>query len=694
MLSKKIILSIFLVTILYFVQLSRFENEVIITRVGPNFTVVTNGDMESGEIPVESLKGISVLSQQSMWGESALISLHMQTENMEVELLPKKNFLFIFGRIIGGNLAGIYPDNFRKSFGDWTHDRFLSEKVTMSDKQLPENFVLKAKFIGRGEKRIIFDNDEEEFFLSLQDGFIDNNFGMCSYKKCYFNRSTKEPLGLNLQRILNFFLEALFGALLILIFLGAYICTKKKFTQRRWSENTALTCAALLHLVFVYYCSDILGWIPHIPDSATFYRQGILLANGMLTFAPQIEPIEAFLTAGSFADNDRIYYVYNHFWPALIATAILLNLQWLLNPLLSLINLLLVYSIGKKLFGTRAAVIAAVLYSISPLAILLASDYMNHTVTSTALLSILFLLLKNKEQPRFIYGIAIGFLCGFSLAIRPLTTVAFALPTLAYFFITHFRGMLALAIQFSIGIIPIILLYCVNNYLVYGSFFSSPYLSYNRGYLANLDLAHGANMMDSTIAFLVVSITSMFGARYFMILPLLAVINYSLERLWLFSIFIFVIFLHFIFAAHGMHGYGARYLFEATPLLFLLAGCGVEHLTKKFGRLENYALVLTLSFFVISGAYVLYMRLPLYYNYNNLPQELFQQLKDKAVDGAIIVTERADWNSTEVGVTLFDPTFKKNMFIKSLKNDSHVKIIERYPDRTKYKMTNEVIPLD
>jgi len=449
-----------------------------------------------------------------------------------------------------------------------------------------------------------------------------------------------------------------------------------------------------------YFGIVILGSTPHVPDSAVYYRQGILLIQGRLFIGNfSREPREAFHLIGSFVKNGNFYFQYNHFWPLLLALPIRLHFAQFFSPLLSAISLILVYLIATKLYDQKSGCIAALFYCVSPLTIILAGDYMTHTATQLFLLAGIYFGLMYVEDPRVWAAFFSGIFLGYAFGLRQLTAIAVAFPVVVYAILFHRKQILKIrAVFFIIGSLIMFVLFLADNYVVNGSAIkvinpiqSSP--TYSIISVKNLPI--GINIGDSTLAFLPPIIFHNFFPVLFFALVFIPPIVYRKREDFLLLLIFFSLFILYMFTgAMGTHGYGPRYLFEALFALFILASRGVIWVYDQVRGARRIALLLFFAAMLIYNSIGLYTILPMYKNYNLIPSDLVGELRKlDLANSIIIIGQSPHWFNDGITATLYDPNYEKSFFIKELPNKEHEKILGQYPNKTVYMLANNQISL-
>ena len=107
-----------------------------------------------------------------------------------------------------------------------------------------------------------------------------------------------------------------------------------------------LTAAAL------YVMWGVFAGNPHLVDEIAQLFHARALAAGRLV-APVPEPAEAFLLMNTLVAGDGWMSQYPPGQTVLLAVGLLLRAEWLVNPLLGGIGTILIYLMGRGLYGPK-----------------------------------------------------------------------------------------------------------------------------------------------------------------------------------------------------------------------------------------------------------------------------------------------------------------------------------------------------
>jgi hypothetical protein len=226
----------------------------------------------------------------------------------------------------------------------------------------------------------------------------------------------------------------------------------------------AATSAILGHQLF--------GWMPHVPDEASYLFQGKILVSGHLWLNPPKVP-DAFHVDHIWITANRWCSLYPPGWPLLLALASLFHVPGLMTPILFGLAIIGVWSLADKLYDQRTAWIASIAFAISPFALMTGAGFMAHM---PALCAAVWCMVALQSQKRAgIY--AAGFLAAYALMIRPFTAVVLLAPILLWSVASEPRKILPMMIG---AVLPICFFLFYNDQL-FGSPFRTGY-AYDTGW--------------------------------------------------------------------------------------------------------------------------------------------------------------------------------------------------------------------
>lgn len=174
----------------------------------------------------------------------------------------------------------------------------------------------------------------------------------------------------------------------------------------------AVTLSALLS-IFSYQRH------PHVGDEIAYLYHARYLATGVLTM-----PTPAALAAFDLAlfDHDAVRWWASPpvGWPLVLAVGVWLKADWLVNPVLAGICVLLAYLFARELYDRRTARLTALLLAMSPWHALVGMSYMTHSASLAFALLAAVAAAYARRNSNLLWALVSGVSVGMVGLIRPL----------------------------------------------------------------------------------------------------------------------------------------------------------------------------------------------------------------------------------------------------------------------------------
>ncbi len=214
-------------------------------------------------------------------------------------------------------------------------------------------------------------------------------------------------------------------------------------------------------------CWQVLGLIPHVADEVSYVFQGMIFGSGKLWLDPPAVP-EVFAIDHIVITPNRWCSIYTPGWPLLLAFGWLVQVPWIVNPLLVVLSVLGVWRLGISLFDNRTAVIASVLFAVSPFVLLMGAGLMSHMSALCASVWCMVALTAAAKSPGSRNLMLAGLLAGFLFLIRPFTAIVLLWPAVLWCLWHRKTEWLRTAAALLPGFLPSLALLFLYNTLVFG----------------------------------------------------------------------------------------------------------------------------------------------------------------------------------------------------------------------------------
>lgn len=429
---------------------------------------------------------------------------------------------------------------------------------------------------------------------------------------------------------------------------------------RRLGAPAAVVAVVVATTASGWLAAGVLERLPHLPDGVASLLQARWLLAGEVA-PPAPAAVEHLDVPFIYVRDGRWMTHYPVGWAALLAIGEAAGAAWAVPVILGGATVLLMMGLGRELAGGWVAVTAGLLAALSPEARLLAASHLSHAAAAPVLLLSLLLTAVAVRRGRAEIAAAAGLAVGLGLAIRPLTAAAVAAAVVAWAGAgladrpgTR-RGLaVAWGLGAALGAVPTLL----HNAAVTGSALHLPYDLTGAAMAGSTNLVVGLRHLDVQLASVPPALTGWIWPlrwdRLAAALPLaFAWVPFLLRRhrrgdLLLAGVVVAVPLAHLAARAHGLHGYGPRYLFTAMLAALLLTARGMEELVHLDGSGARRpgavpVTVILLAVLALSPAATMPERLELYRGYNNVDGRLVQQLRAGGVDDALVLFAEHDW---------------------------------------------------
>lgn len=208
-------------------------------------------------------------------------------------------------------------------------------------------------------------------------------------------------------------------------------------------SNHALIVLALALMAFVLSAlisRVVFERLPHLEDEVAYLFQAKIFARGQAV-APLFEPDKAYWQPFVIEHHETRFGKYSPGWPALLAIGVGLGATWWVNAVMASLTVVLVYRLATDIYGRDTGLIAAILMTFSPMALLLNASLMSHTSALTLALLFMWAYLRLSRGGGYLWAIVAGLALGTMTANRPLSAVAVATPFILWSGVRLVRAM-------------------------------------------------------------------------------------------------------------------------------------------------------------------------------------------------------------------------------------------------------------
>lgn len=215
--------------------------------------------------------------------------------------------------------------------------------------------------------------------------------------------------------------------------------------------------------------------LPHLEDELAYLYQAQVFARGDLVVESPVpaRPLwKPFVV--DYANGNR-FSKYTPGWSAWLAVGVLVGEPWVINAFFGMLTVILIYKLGRVVFNPDVGLVAALLLTFAPIAMLLNATIMSHT--SALFFATLFMYAYWRfsvpvlpMRKNLLWGAVAGFALGMMIVNRPLSAIAIAAPFVVWSIIRLGRALFKDRQQFLRTLYPLVLLGAIALILAAGIF--------------------------------------------------------------------------------------------------------------------------------------------------------------------------------------------------------------------------------
>jgi hypothetical protein len=679
-----------------------------VVSTGSRIEAVADDSSISAPLTVESLRRLEILATSSPFPPGGrILEVTQGSETVLVDRLPARFEL---------------PMGDAPPVGDWEIDDQAGTGTAYArELRLEGSFELEATFIGRAHQHVVVAMiGTPPFAASFRRGLINNDLFLwdADWRPMAVTSIDPSPVDDSLAALSLLLDSAAAAAGLIALFLliarigpGGEVAGSPRGAGRVAAAAAAITLAAAAGSSSLWLADRVLERLPHLPDSVVYLLQASWLADGKLYQVASA--IQEYLDVPfTYAWAGRWVAHYPVGWPLLLAAGLWVGAPWAVTPILGAVYVLLVWRLGRDLFDSPTGLVAAALAALSPMSRLIFGSYLSHAASSVAFVLALLLTAAAIRRASPLAAGGAGLVVGLALGVRPLAAVAVAIPMAALMFDNLRRAdrqrdavnlILAATVGGLVGVVPV----TAANLVITGNPLAFPYTLAKGSMYGLANIPFGIQNLDAILAS---TIPSLYGWGWgsswvwlFQALPLaFAWVPFLLRRAsrWdiaLAGVVICLAAAHIGTKAHGLHGFGPRYYFDAFCALYLLTARGFRELARiaadaypvtrgarpAAGIVTSAVAIALFAGLCLPAALSLPGRLELYRGYNGVDGSLEHAVTAAGLDRAAVVFTGSDWQDWAMASRYMTGQLDADLvFARGL--DSLPTLRASYPDRPVY----------
>jgi 4-amino-4-deoxy-L-arabinose transferase-like glycosyltransferase len=208
-----------------------------------------------------------------------------------------------------------------------------------------------------------------------------------------------------------------------------------RFLAGRWWYVAAVAVLAAFVVIMAGVISErVFERLPHLEDELAYLYQARIFAGGQIVIDSP-EDHRAFWQPFiiDYEPTGKRFGKYPPGWPALLALGVSARCPWLINAVLGAMTVILVFLLGREMWGVPVGLFAALLVAFSPAALLLNATLMAHTAALFFATLFFWCCWRIERQSQQLpWALAAGLALGALFIARPLSAVAVGLPFLVW----------------------------------------------------------------------------------------------------------------------------------------------------------------------------------------------------------------------------------------------------------------------
>ena len=240
-----------------------------------------------------------------------------------------------------------------------------------------------------------------------------------------------------------------YGGILYLLFVLAFFASSVGFSRLQALWRIFINIPIRLYVGGVMFitlgCGIYIAYVPmeslpHTPDSIAYLWTARTFASGRLWV--ESHDLAEFFHQMFFINDGRWYSLFQPGWPAVLALGVLAGVPFVVNPLIGMLQVPLIYAIGKRLLGEKEARLALLFLAVSSVQLSMPAMVLSHPLSGLLLLVALWATLRILEDGRVGWYLLLGGAIGLCFVVRAMNATTTGLTAASILMIPLLKGRL------------------------------------------------------------------------------------------------------------------------------------------------------------------------------------------------------------------------------------------------------------
>ena len=350
--------------------------------------------------------------------------------------------------------------------------------------------------------------------------------------------------------------------------------------------TTSMALSVVTLIVLLLTAALVLQQFPNSGDEYAYLFQARTFASGRLWNEPP--PLERFFTLNWILVKDGKWVSqYPPGWPGLLMLGSLLGFpEWMVNPILGSLSIVVLILLTQCLEGTTVALVAALMLATTPFFIFNAASYFPHVSVSLAALVLAYFGVRFRASGKAIDALLMGGALGVIGLTRYYSSILFFGSLLIFVLCTRPPKRLLMFLWICVGAVPCLSMLLLYNHAITGHALQNTmqwgYVKLPTDSIGNfISMAFVRNAVNQIIENSKDLIS--FSSFIILVLYVISLLVKASKRDLQFYDFFFIAFVlgYTLFSFSAGNRYGPRYYYDAFPFLILTVVSGAHHIISS-----------------------------------------------------------------------------------------------------------------